>query len=148
MHTNTLSSPNPKSVDLNLVLLVDDDDVARFLWKKVIESSDTDVEVKECFNGLEALNFLKTNWNQPLLLPDIIFLDLNMPVMNGLTFLDEFMALNENSDKKIKIYVLSSSIIPSEIEEVKNRQAVSGFINKPLKKEKFEKVLESLNNHC
>ncbi len=143
MYSNLSGSSDLKSPIT--VLLVDDDEIARFLWKRAIESSEAGMLVKESSNGLEALNFLKNHWNEPLALPDIIFLDINMPVMNGLAFLDEYAKLSKTSDIHIPIYILSSSIMPEEMAKINNSPAVSGFIPKPFKMEKFEKIMQTFN---
>ena len=76
------------------------------------------------------------------LLPDIIFLDLNMPVMDGWEFLNEFLKIKNNLNKKITLYVVSSSIDPRDLERVKSFNMVTDYLIKPIELKKFEKIFD------
>ena len=132
------------------VFLVDDDKLFVFLTKKTIEASkgadtqDFKTEIKEFGDGQEALTYLKQIAGNKELLPDIIFLDLSMPIMDGWEFLEEYILLEPNIGKKIKLFIFTSSISPHDIERAKNISVVSDFIIKPLLKEKFIEMLKTL----
>lgn len=126
------------------VYLIDDDDIYVFLTKKTILKVRSDVDVEVFSDGLKAITHLRQIQDQAELLPDVIFLDLNMPVMDGWGFLAEYEALYTSLTKKNQLYIVSSSISPHEIERAKNIPAVSEFIIKPLGKEKFIEILENL----
>ncbi|CAM4122813.1 Response regulator receiver domain-containing protein [Pedobacter westerhofensis] len=126
------------------VYLIDDDDIYVFLTKKTILKVRQDVEVEVFSDGLKAITHLKAVQHQPELLPDVIFLDLNMPVMDGWDFLKEYQKLAPAFVKTNELYIVSSSISPHEMERSKSIPAVSEFIIKPLVKEKFLEILGKL----
>lgn len=124
--------------------LVDDDDLFVFLVTKAIEQTNLVDLIKIFGNGLDALNFLKENKNNVDALPEIILLDLNMPIMNGWQFLEEFTKLNPTIGKKIVIYICSSSISPDDVERAKLISEVSDYIIKPVTKDKLLNILKQL----
>ena len=132
------------------VFLVDDDKLFVFLTKKTIEASKTieveniSTQIKEFNDGQEAIMYLKQISGNEELLPDIIFLDLSMPIMDGWEFLEEYILLEPKIGKKIKLFIFTSSISPHDIERAKNISVVSDFIIKPLLKEKFIEMLKTL----
>ena len=129
---------------INLVALIDDDDIANFVNHKVIESTHLAKQIKVFTNGLQAINFLKENFANLELLPEIILLDLNMPVMDGFEFLSEYIMLKPRIGKKINIYIVSSSLSTSDHDRINGISVVSDFVIKPITKEKFEKLVKVL----
>ena len=129
---------------INLVLLVDDDEIYKLIGSKIIESTNLVNRIKTFSNGEEAINFLKSNSKSPDLLPEIILLDLNMPIMDGFEFLKKYILLEPKLGKKITIYVVSSSVSPADIEKINQISEVSDYIIKPITKEKFEKFARIL----
>ena len=124
--------------------LVDDDDIFVLLTTKAIEATNLVNLIKVFGNGLDALNFLKENKNNVDALPEIILLDLSMPIMNGWQFLEEYTKLNPTIGKKITIYICSSSISPDDIARAKTISEVSDFIIKPLTKDKLIDMIKNL----
>jgi CheY-like chemotaxis protein len=124
--------------------LIDDDDVFVFLTTKAIEQTNLVDLIKVFGNGLDALDFLKENINNVDALPEIILLDLSMPIMNGWQFLEEFTKLNPTIGKKITIYICSSSISPDDVARAKNINEVSDYIIKPIKKDKLIDLLKKI----
>jgi len=127
------------------VYLIDDDDIYVFLTKKTILRVVEDVDVAVFGDGLQAITQLREIAGRPDLLPDIIFLDLNMPVMDGWEFLKEYQEIYQSFARKIELYIVSSSISPHEMERSKNISVVTEFIIKPMAKEKVLEVLSQLN---
>ena len=124
------------------IFLVDDDKVLIYLTKRTIKSTEAEISFKDFENGLDAINYLRSVAGNPDQLPDIILLDLNMPVMDGWEFLDEYRKLEPTISKKSKLYIFSSSISPHDMERAKNISLVDDFIIKPLKKEKVTELIE------
>lgn len=124
--------------------LIDDDDIFVFLTKKAIESTNLVEFIKVFGNGLDAINFIKENCDDVDSLPEVILLDLSMPIMDGWQFLDQFTKLIPKIEKKITIYICSSSISPSDILLAKKNNAVSDYIIKPVTKEKLTELIKGL----
>lgn len=118
--------------DLNKILLVDDDPIFLTLAELAIKKERNQVEIFKAMNGEEAISFLK---NQSV---DIIFLDLNMPVMNGWEFLDVLPQI-ENWGRQV--YVLTSSIDPSDQRKADENPLVTSMLEKPLDRDKISSTL-------
>ena len=129
---------------LKTLTLVDDDDIFVFLTTKIIEQTNLVDLIKVFGNGLDAINFLKENKNNVDALPDIILLDLSMPIMNGWQFLEEYNKLNPTIGKKITIYICSTSISPDDITRAKTISEVSDYIIKPITKDKLIDLIKKL----
>jgi CheY-like chemotaxis protein len=129
---------------IKTLTLVDDDDVFVFLTTKTIEQTNLVDLIKVFGNGLDALNFLKENKNNVDALPEIILLDLSMPIMNGWQFLEEYTKLNPTIGKKITIYICSSSISPDDVTRAKTISEVSDYIIKPITKDKLIDLIKKL----
>lgn len=119
-------------------LLIEDNLIDQLVIKQLIRKS-LDIEVNITNNGREGLLWLHDheNLNQSV----IILLDIQMPIMNGLDFLEEFDKLSENFKKEIQIYVLSSTLDPDEIKRINENNYVTEFLNKPLQIEDFIKKI-------
>lgn len=126
------------------VYLIDDDDIYVFLTKKTILKVMQDVDVEVFSDGLKAITHLKSVQHLPEQLPDVIFLDLNMPVMDGWEFLAEYQEIYPSFSRKNELYIVSSSISPHELERSKSIPVVAEFIIKPMVKEKFLEILEGI----
>lgn len=129
---------------LKTLTIVDDNDIFVFLTTKIIEQTNLVDLIKVFGNGLDAINFLKENKNNVDALPDIILLDLNMPIMNGWQFLEKYNKLNPTIGKKITIYICSSSISPDDITRAKTISEVSDYIIKPITKDKLIDLIKKL----
>jgi len=125
------------------VFIIDDDKLFVFLTKKTINSTNIVTNITEFGDGEEAIKYLRQNTRNSEMLPDVILLDISMPIMDGWEFLEEYTALIPAIEKNIKLYIFSSSISPHDIERAKNINAVSDFIIKPLLKEKFIEMIEN-----
>jgi CheY-like chemotaxis protein len=124
--------------------IVDDDTIYTFLVKKIIEQTNLVNTIKVFENGLDAIEFLKKNADNYDALPEIILLDLSMPVMDGWEFLEEYILLSPKLGRKITIYIISSSISPFDIAKAKSISFVTDFIIKPVSKEKFIEIFKKL----
>ena len=124
----------------DFVYIVEDDSVSGFLIKHELDNHSTFKENTTFENGKIAFDELTMNSDSERLLPDLILLDINMPIMNGWEFLDAFSGLKYS--KKIPIVILTSSINPADVEKSKTYNVVKGFISKPLNSEKLDHISE------
>lgn len=128
----------------DLILCVDDDPITLMLSKMVIKKAAFANEIITAQNGEEALNYfdelrLNNLGSEIKRYPQLILLDLNMPVMGGWEFLDHFSQDEYASVfKKCKVLVLSSTIDPEDIKKAKNYPMVLNFLSKPITKEMLE----------
>ena len=125
------------------IMIVDDDDVFVFLTKKAIDKLDLFDQLIIFDNGLDAINYLKENIERIDLMPDIILLDLSVPIMDGWQFLDEFVLLSPKMGRKIIIYIVSSSISPNDIRRAANIDVVSDYIIKPVTKDQLTEIMKN-----
>lgn len=121
-----------------LIGLVDDEPVFHWIAGKLIKRINHGLESVSLYNGSEALAYLQEPNNQ---LPDILFLDLNMPIVNGWKFLDEFANIKDTLEKDVAIYILSSSVDPEDHKKAKSYDYVKDFISKPLTQQMIEGLL-------
>ncbi|MFD2161984.1 response regulator [Paradesertivirga mongoliensis] len=128
---------------LNKVLFIDDDSVALMLYRKLVEKSDFARETLTALNGRAALEYfsalMEDNTSQDY--PKLIFLDLNMPVLDGWDFLKEFSSPLYSPFKSAKIIILSSSINPEDLERSREFEMVIDFISKPVTIEVLEGLM-------
>lgn len=127
----------------DIVLCIDDDPITLLLIKMVITKTTFVKEIITAKSGEEAIQYFENfEVNEAENYPEVIFLDLNMPVMGGWEFLDNFTQKNlPIIFKNTKVYILSSSIDPLDIEKAKTYPIVIDFISKPITKEKLEKLM-------
>ncbi|MEP7376762.1 MAG: response regulator [Chitinophagaceae bacterium] len=129
---------------LNCVLVIDDDEPTNFFTQMILEESGCTRHIKIVQSGREALDYLIQSeaGNDPGIYPspDLIFLDINMPAMDGWEFLEEYKKLN--TDSRIIIVMLTTSLFPEDKIRAKGRPEISGFENKPLTAEKVAAVIE------
>jgi CheY-like chemotaxis protein len=117
---------------VDLVMLVDDNDTDNFISKRIIEITKFAKQVEVKNSGKSALEYLEREQNNPERLPDIIFLDINMPIVDGFVFLFEFEMFPDEVKNKCKIVILSSSDNKRDIEKIVDNEYVVKFVTKPL----------------
>ncbi|MGG7036211.1 MAG: response regulator [Flavobacterium sp.] len=125
------------------VYVVDDDEVFHFLVKKMLSAND--IEVKPSFfkNGFDALTDLKNKLKLDNGLPDVILLDLNMPVLDGWQFLEEFKSLKDSLMKNIAVYIISSSDNVMDRERADGfSEEISGYFLKPVTVESIKSIFK------
>ena len=118
--------------NVDLVMLVDDNDTDNFISKRIIEITKFAKRVEVKNSGKSALEYLEKEQFNPHNLPDIIFLDINMPIVDGFVFLFEFEMFPDEVKNKCKIVILSSSDNKRDIEKIVDNDYVVKFVTKPL----------------
>lgn len=136
---------NYKTMNINTravsILLVDDDEINNFISIKLIRKALFNAEITACLNGKFAIDQLVEMQRKGAgKLPDYILLDINMPIMNGWEFLDEYKRLNIDPDGKTKIFIISSSVFSNDINKARSYQLVKSFISKPLSVDKIKEM--------
>lgn len=125
------------------ICIIDDDPIYQFLMKKIINSSTIETSLFSFCNGFDAIENFKIQLENNLRLPDIILLDIEMPVMNGWDFMREMESLLKNKKiGKTKIYVVSSSISYEDIQTSNLFENVAGYYSKPITKTTLHSILE------
>ncbi|MCF8253650.1 MAG: response regulator [Bacteroidia bacterium] len=117
------------------VFLIDDDDVNLMICEIRLKKSNFCEEVITAENGEDAINYLNAQFDLPeseRKLPDLIFLDLNMPVMDGWEFLEEYGKNLATKLNHVPIFILTSTVDPEDAERASFEPLVMGFVNKPL----------------
>ncbi len=121
------------------VLLLDDNTVDNIVNRKLIEETHFAATILPYESGMEVLNYLRNE--NPEELPQIIFLDILMPIMDGFRFLDEYAVLSPEIHSRIKIIMLSTSESFEHLNRANKNRFVYKFLNKPLN----EMVLDAIN---
>ena len=123
---------------INSVFLIDDERMFNLINQKILQITNFDDNVYCYADASIALNDLKQIIDStPINFPGIIFLDINMPGMNGWEFLEEFNKFDIEIKNKCKVYMLTSSINPVDLSKSNNNNVIHGFIPKPLSIEKL-----------
>lgn len=124
------------------ILLVDDDKITNFVNEKLISSLGITTDIQICFSGLCALDYVKNSLQQNETGPDLVLLDINMPIMNGFEFLNELQLLPKSFTQSIKIVMLSSTLNEEDKEKALKFGNVVDFLNKPLSLDKLKIIIK------
>jgi CheY-like chemotaxis protein len=122
-----MTDKNPK-----ITCIIDDDEIYLFSVKKVIELNKLSDKVMDFKNGQEALDYFSEYKDDDEALPDVIFLDINMPVMNGWEFIEAFQNIRSTISKKITLYIVSSSVDKTDVDKAKGFPIVHDYLTKPI----------------
>jgi CheY-like chemotaxis protein len=127
---------------LNCVLLVDDDPATNFLHTKAIKGADCTEEIATAENGEDAISYLEQRAAQNLPVPELILLDINMPIMNGWDFLLAYQELPQTQKELSKIVMLTTSMNPDDEKRAKTFPEIKEFNFKPLDKAMMHSLIE------
>ncbi|MFD0990189.1 response regulator [Mariniflexile jejuense] len=132
-------------IPIKNVMLIDDNKLDLFVNQRILKTYHNNIRVIHYQNPLLALKYLqisllKNNLNH-FTRPNVLFLDINMPQCTGFEFLEKLIKQNQLEIQNLKIYILSSSTSPKDINKAKLNPICSGYINKPLTIEKLHEIL-------
>jgi CheY-like chemotaxis protein len=125
------------------VMLIDDNEIDNLINQKMIEAAAVAENIYTHTGAKSAIEFLRNMEKLEMadkVLPDVIFLDIDMPLMDGFQFLDEFEKLSTSAKKKCAIVMLTSSINPQDFNRSKKYPNVKLYLNKPLSHESIIKL--------
>jgi CheY-like chemotaxis protein len=119
---------------LNTILLIDDDQATNFLHQMVLKKANCAGDIHIELNGDAAIRYLSTPSEGHYPTPDLIFLDINMPLMNGWAFLDEYQKLPAHQQGRAVIVMLTTSLNPDDAAQAARFSEISEFRSKPMTK--------------
>lgn len=131
------------SQKVSSILLIDDNPDDNFLHKYMIEKSGVCDTIYVATDGEKALDFLNDD-NNPV--PELIFLDINMPRMNGWEFLEEYKLLSEDKKQSVVVLMLTTSMNPHDKLRADEISDLTGYESKPLNEEKLARILKDYFN--
>jgi len=127
-----------------LISIIDDDVIYKYAIKIQFQEVGVMSNIVDFDNGEDALHYMTQNLSKTSKLPDYIFLDINMPIMDGFEFMEEFIKLQPNIGKPITVYMVSSSVNNVDIERAKAISQISDYIIKPMSVDHLKTFLNKL----
>ncbi len=127
---------------IDVACIIDDDPIFIFGAKRMMELANFCNSFMIFNNGQEAINNLKPIMLTGEKIPEVILLDINMPIMDGWQFLDEFIQIE--SHKEVTIYIVSSSIDPADLQRAKKYESISNYVVKPITAETLKNILQEM----
>src|ERR1035437_4402808 len=125
-----------------IICIIDDEEISHLIVKTIIKRLDIQTHFLPFNSGEDAITALKQLSVSNVELPDIILLDINMPVMDGWEFLNNFIKIKPQIDKKIEIYILSSSTAIEDINKSQKYAEISGYLCKPIAAETLRNIIQ------
>ncbi len=130
------------------VCIIDDDTIIHTIMKVKLKKNNSIQNFLTFTNGKFALDYFKKEENRVNeRMPDVIFLDINMPIIDGWQFLEQFEEISIKLEKKVYIYMLSSSIDNRDIDRAHKNKNVKDYLTKPMSDYDFEKIFQNKKNN-
>jgi CheY-like chemotaxis protein len=128
-------------------VLIDDDAIFNFVHAKVIKQVDEQAEIVDFTSSNEALGYIKQKFTLDNVPKTIVFLDINMPEMNGFELLDAILELPAECISKMSIYIITSSLNEKDVQKAKEYKLLKGYIGKPLSFDRLKEVIKYEKNN-
>jgi len=119
------------------IAIIDDDQVFQMIVKKQLNVNNINCEILPFYNGEEAFQHFKKNIDSPEKLPEYVMLDVNMPIKDGWDFLEDYKTLPDTIREKVKLYLVTSSVMKSDIERAEEEIEIDDYISKPVSSQKL-----------
>ncbi|WP_324028258.1 response regulator [Maribacter sp. BPC-D8] len=126
------------------ILLVDDDELYLYLMEKTIHQISKELVVSTFTDGEQAVEYIAKCTEEKVELPEVIFLDINMPFLDGWGFLNEFKKLKPKIINNINIYMVSSSMRESDVKRASNFEELTGYVVKPVNKVQLAEIFKKI----
>ncbi|PXX31793.1 response regulator [Arenibacter sp. ARW7G5Y1] len=127
-----------------IICLIDDDDIYKYTITRTIKTHKLARKILMFSNGEEALEFMIDNVGNNQKLPDVIFLDINMPILDGFQFMEEYVKIKPRVGKEVTIYMVSSSVDPVDLAQANQISEISDYIIKPITPEQLSAIVDTL----
>ena len=128
---------------LPIIGIIDDDTIYHFILTSIINKNKLAESILSFLDGEKAIQYLTENKMNNEKIPDVLFLDVNMPIMDGWMFIEEYARIKMNITKKMLVFMLSSSANPIDIERADKISEISNYIIKPINLEEVKIIFDS-----
>lgn len=125
-----------------IICIIDDEEINQFILKTIIKNLSDEIKVLSYNNGEVALKSLLQLITSKQEIPDMILLDINMSVMGGWEFMDEYVKIKHQIEKKVAIYIVSSSNAPDDKKKAKTYSDIGGYLSRPIEAFTLREIIE------